>query len=228
MTLTSLDQVRCDHRTRAVVVVAHPDDEILWCGGYVLAHPEFQWRIVTLCRSDDANRAPKFRQVLHQLQAEGEMADLDDGPDQLALPIDLVEDTIVRLLGGIPFDLLLTHGPEGEYTRHLRHEECCQAVVALWRSGLINTKHLWLFAYEDGGRRYLPHVRFDADRRDLLPEDVWLEKRRIMTEVYGYGEDSWETMCTPREEGFLCFDSAKQAVERTAFKESDCESTCID
>jgi len=50
-------------RLRAAVVVAHPDDEILWCGGYILAHPEFHWRVVTLCRASDTDRAPKFRRV---------------------------------------------------------------------------------------------------------------------------------------------------------------------
>jgi hypothetical protein len=162
------------------------------------------------------------------LQAEGDMADLDDGPDQVPLPIALVEATIVRLLADVHFDLLLTHGPEGEYTRHRRHEECSRAVVALWQSGSINTKRLWIFAYEDGGRTYLPRLRVNADRRDLLPEGIWIEKRRIMTGVYGYGEDSWETMCTPKEEGFLCFDSARDAVKRTAVQEIHCESTCTD
>src|ERR1039457_2443340 len=32
-----------ENRPRAAVVVAHPDDETLWCGGYILAHPEFLW-----------------------------------------------------------------------------------------------------------------------------------------------------------------------------------------
>jgi hypothetical protein len=144
------------------------------------------------------------------------MADLDDGPDQAPLPAGQVRATIVQLLAGNSYDLILTHGPKGEYTRHRRHEECCRSVVELWRSGSIDTQRLWLFAYEDGDHAYLPRVCGDADRRDLLTDDVWLEKRRLITEIYGFAPDSWEARATPREEGFRCFDSPQVAVERTA------------
>jgi hypothetical protein len=144
------------------------------------------------------------------------MADLDDEPDQVGLPIEQVRETIVQLLSGESYNLILTHGPKGEYTQHRRHEECCQSVVELWRSGRIDTRRLWLFAYEDGGRAYLPRVRGDADRRDVLTDDVWLEKRRLITDLYGFGPDTWEARTTPREEGFWCFDSSPAAVERAA------------
>jgi len=213
------DQVSPSARLRAAVVVAHPDDETLWCGGYILDHAQFDWRVVTLCRATDPDRAPKFRRVLQVLGAEGEMADLDDGPDQSPLPIELVKATAVGLLVGQNYELILTHGPRGEYTRHLRHEECCQSIVELWQSGTIATKRLWLFAYEDGQRTYLPRVCADADRRDLLTENVWLEKRQMIMDVYGYSADSWEAKTTPREEGFWCFDSPQAVAKRTAFWE---------
>jgi len=219
MPAVKLDEEMSGPPLRAAVVVAHPDDETLWCGGYILNHPEFDWRVVTLCRASDPDRAPKFRRVLQQLGAEGEMADLDDEPDQAPLPIELVEETIARLLAGNSYSLILTHGPKGEYTRHRRHEECCRSVVDLWQSGSIVTNCLWLFAYEDGGHAYFPRVRNDADRRDMLAENVWLEKRLLITDVYGYGVDSWEARATPREEGFWCFDSAQAAAARTASRE---------
>jgi LmbE family N-acetylglucosaminyl deacetylase len=208
-------------RPRAAVVVAHPDDETLWCGGYILTHPEFDWRIVTLCRASDPDRAPKFHRVLEQLGAAGEMANLDDEPAQLPIPIEDVEKTITGLLTGISYSLILTHGPKGEYTRHHRHEECSRSVVQLWQSSRIATKRLWLFAYEDGSHAYLPRVRVDADQRDMLPNAIWLEKRRLITQVYGYGASSWEAQTTPREEGFWCFDSAQAATERTASSETE-------
>ena len=219
MTPSRHDEVIPGPRQRVAVVIAHPDDETLWGGGYILDHPDFDWRVVTLCRASDPDRAPKFRRVLEQLGAVGEMADLDDEPDQVPLPIEQIRETIARLLAGNSYSLILTHGPKGEYTRHRRHEECCRSVVDLWQSGGIATNRLWLFAYEDGGRAHLPRVREDADRRDMLAENVWLEKRRLITNVYGYGIDSWEARTAPREEGFWCFDTAQAAAKRTAIRE---------
>src|SRR5664280_1271368 len=107
----------------------------------------------------------------------------------------------------------LAQAPAQQLTLHR------QSVVELWRSGGIDTGRLWLFAYEDEGRAYLPRVRGDADWRDTLTDDIWLQKRRLITDVYGYGAESWEAQTTPREEGFWCFDSAQAAVKRAAFWE---------
>jgi len=41
----------------------------------------------------------------------------------------LIQDTIFSLLPTAHFDLIVTHGPRGEYTRHRRHEETCRAVI---------------------------------------------------------------------------------------------------
>jgi LmbE family N-acetylglucosaminyl deacetylase len=184
------------------VVVAHPDDETLWAGGLLLSHPEWSPFIVTLCRGQDPDRAPRFRKALGCFQAEGAMGDLDDGPDQHPLPEVQLQEAILGLLADHAWDLLLTHGPDGEYTRHRRHEEVSRAVWALWRNGALRAGALWQFAYEDGGGACLPRPRQDAALHLPLPEALWQRKTAILTEVYGFGQESWEVRAMPRTEAF--------------------------
>jgi LmbE family N-acetylglucosaminyl deacetylase len=190
---------------KCAVIVAHPDDETLWAGGAMLMHPESKWIVVALCRKSDPDRAPRFFKALEQLNARGAMGDLDDGPEQAPLPARNVQNTIIDLLPPGSFDLVITHGGWGEYTRHLRHEETGKAVLALWNTGRLTAGQIWRFAYKDGGGQYLPRAVQDADLRTRLPDEIWQRKYEIITEIYGFGPDSFEARTTPREEAFWCF-----------------------
>ncbi len=141
---------------KVALIVAHPDDETLWAGGTILSHPGWECFIVCLCRGNDADRAPRFKQALKVLRSEGIMGDLDDGPDQKPLEENEVENAILELLPQQYFDLIISHHPSGEYTRHIRHEETGQAVIKLWHNGSISAGEHWVFAYEDGNKEYLP------------------------------------------------------------------------
>ena len=104
------------------VIVAHPDDETLWAGGTILCHPSWKCFIVCLCRKSDTERAAKFYKALQDLKSEGIMGDLDDGPEQKPLDEKEVERAIMQILPPTHFDLIISHNPSGEYTRHIRHE----------------------------------------------------------------------------------------------------------
>ena len=108
---------------KVALIVAHPDDETLWAGGTILCHPTWDCFIVCLCRASDKKRAPRFYKALKVLRSTGAMGDLDDGPEQKPLEEAVLQRTILQLLPPKHFDLLLSHSPKGEYTRHLRHEE---------------------------------------------------------------------------------------------------------
>ena len=120
------------------VIVAHPDDETLWAGGTILSHPLCKWFIVCLCRKSDTDRASRFNNALKVLKSEGIMGDLDDDPEQKPLDEKEVEHAILQLLPSMHFDLVISHNPSGEYTRHIRHEEVGKAVIKLWHAGKIS------------------------------------------------------------------------------------------
>ena len=193
----------------AAVIVAHPDDETLWAGGLMLMHAKVKWTVATLCRKSDPDRAPRFFKALEKFNAEGFMADLDDGPEQTLLDSDQVQKTIELLLPSNRFDIIITHSTSGEYTRHLRHEETARAVLALWKTDKLLSEELWTFAYEDGNRKYLPHAIKDADLLVGLNEEIWRKKYDIITGIYGFNRDSFEAKTTPREEAFWRFNAAR-------------------
>jgi len=192
-------------KSNCAVIVAHPDDETLWCGGMILSHPQVLWTVITLCRKSDPDRAPKFFNALEKLNAKGVMGDLDDGPEQKPLSENQVQKTILELLPCDRFDLIITHSTSGEYTRHLRHEETAKAVLKLWNSKSLQAQQIWSFAYEDGKKKYLPKADREADLQIKLPYNIWQIKYKIITEVYGFGKDSFEAKTTPKEEAFWKF-----------------------
>jgi LmbE family N-acetylglucosaminyl deacetylase len=197
---------------RALVVVAHPDDETLWGGGTIMMHPQWSWQVVSLCRGDDPDRRPKFFDAMMHLGVQGSIYHLDDGPQQRPLSDRCVQDAVQFAIKSPDYDLIITHSPFGEYTRHLRHEEVGLAILDLWRAKKLTTKELWMFAYADSGTNRYPTALDDANLVVPLPEDVWRRKLAVIQELYKFAPDSWEAQSTPRKEAFWCFDTAGKAL----------------
>ncbi len=189
-------------RKSVLMVVAHPDDETLWAGGTILRHPEWDLQVVSLCRGSDADRAPKFYKVAKILGFRGVMGDLDDGPTQAPLQKGAIPFALQKLLSDTHFDLIITHNPGGEYTRHRRHEEVGSTMLQLWKQEVLIAPEFWTFAYEDGGKAYLPRAIVHSSFYDELPKNIWQKKYRIITETYGFEYDSFEANTTPRAEAF--------------------------
>lgn len=198
-------------KKNVVVIVAHPDDETLWAGGTMLLHPLWNWFIVCLSRKFDTDRSLRFHNALKVMHVNGVMGDLDDGPDQVPLDENVVKQAIRALIPAKHFDLIITHNPSGEYTKHLRHEEISKAVIALWYSGKITTDELHVFAYEDENKKHYPFAIKKATLFKKLSKRIWQKKYAIITNVYGFEKESWEANTTPKEEAFWKFTNSADA-----------------
>ncbi|AVR45117.1 PIG-L family deacetylase [Christiangramia fulva] len=196
---------------KVAVIVAHPDDETLWCGGLILSNPHHEWFIACLSRENDFDRAPKFKKALTIFKAGGRMNDLDDSPLQPPLSMKDVKTSIMEILPNDGFDLIITHNPSGEYTRHRRHEEVSKAVIELWYNQRIRTKELWTFAYEDGDKKYLPIPQKKATIHKKLTNQIFDLKYKLITQTYGFLPDSFEALSTPKEEAFWKFETPLDA-----------------
>lgn len=175
----------------------------------MLMHPDCHWTVISLCRKSDPDRAPKFFEALKEFNAKGAMGDLDDGPEQTPLSSRKVQDCIRSLLPASHFDSIFTHSIWGEYTRHIRHEETGKAVLALRSSGMLSCSQMFTFAYEDGGGKYLPKAIKDTGLAIELSANIWQRKYEIITNIYGFAEDSFEAGTTPKKEAFWQFGDAK-------------------
>ena len=148
------------------------------------------------------------------------MGDIDDGPDQKPLDEKELEQAILELLPPKHYDLIISHNPSGEYTRHHRHEEVGKAVIKLWHNGKIAASELWTFAYEDGGKAYYPKSEENAAICNLLAEEIWLQKYGIITETYGFDKNSWEAKTTPKTEAFWRFPNPNEAIKWLTLNEN--------
>lgn len=204
-----------------VVIVAHPDDETLWAGGTILTHHYNKWFVVCLCGAGNAERSARFYNALKELNAQGVMGDLDDGSEQQPLVQSELENEILRLLPTTHFDLILTHNSTGECSDYLRYVEVNKAVLTLLNKRDISDKELWTFAYEDGNKAYCPQIVENANIVEVLSEKIREKKYKIITETYGFDENSWEAETTPVTEAFWRFRNPQAAIQSVSYFDGD-------
>ena len=187
----------------ALVVVAHPDDEMIWMGGTILVNPQARWTIVSLCRGSDSDRAPKFRRVCKRLGAQAIIFDMEDeGVMNIRETAAEAERILRRALRGRAFTHIFTHGYNGEYG-HPRHKGVHRAVKQMVLASDLSTEHLFYFGYEAADGAFVPRTRKNAAILVRLPETIYAEKRRIINGMYDFQKNSFEYQACLREESFI-------------------------
>jgi len=182
-------------KIKALCVIAHPDDETIWMGGFILKHRYWDWFILCLCRKGDSDREPKFKKVCSYYGARCIIDNLDD---EKLNPINIkeIEKRILKNLKKKNFDFIFTHGKNGEYG-HIRHKEIHLAIKNLIKDKKVLSKNIRYFSYS--GK--IPSAK-DSKFSIKLPKKIYEEKLKVISNLYGFDKNSFEFLCCKEKEAF--------------------------
>ena len=158
-----------------VMIVAHPDDEILWGGANLIRDNYF---VVCITNGYNLARANDFREILKFTNNSGIILNYPDIQDNIIDDWSEIENGILKDLSTIlnykNWDKIVTHGPDGT-TGHYHHKKLNQYVTEITKKYNIY-KNLYYFQkfYKKGQiPNYLPRIN-----------DSELEYKRKEVEIY--------------------------------------------
>jgi LmbE family N-acetylglucosaminyl deacetylase len=103
----------------AIVLVAHPDDFIIFASAYMAAHPEHNWSITYLTHWRFQKRGREITRYWRKRGVKTKFLGFEDNVEDLRQGkcITWPKETAIKALQSAVdgYELILTHGEDGEY-----------------------------------------------------------------------------------------------------------------
>lgn len=128
---------------KALVVVAHDDDVVLWMGGVVHHLHDWNWHLVSMCNQGNIERRGYFEETSRRLNARSSALDFGDYQEisKASSPnsVSRMKQDLLKIVEDQTYDFLFTHSrdPNGEYSPHHNHYEVCCVVRSLVSEGRL-------------------------------------------------------------------------------------------
>lgn len=179
-----------ENRVNALVAVAHPDDEIVFCGGTILTHPNWYWTIVTFTGIENSERIYQYRNAMEHLILSGvninkylSLGQIDSGNDLSELEFQKWQNAIQEL--NLSPDIVFTHNTKGEYG-HTHHKSANAIINNLF-------ENVWEFICPGAGNTQPQPVK-DKVNKVALNVQTLSKKKEIFDQFYISEHYLWENL----------------------------------
>ena len=171
---------------KAVAIVAHHDDAVLWCGGTILKTQiecGWEWTIIVFCLPDPDKKRyfEDYCTTFNISEISFRYEDYQGGNKFCTNKKDEMVTNLREILKNNSYDFIFTHSFDqgGEYGGHVNHEEVREVVEEVFPLGnIVNFSYNPEFGYN--GRATVAridanfHVQLNYD--ELIDKATWCSK----------------------------------------------------
>lgn len=163
-----------------VMIVAHPDDEMLWGGAHLL---QDDYLVVCITCGERSDRVKEFKNVMKETNDKYIMLDYPDYPnfkkdDWKTVYNDIVKD-IDRILKMKDWKVIVTHNEQGEYG-HIHHKMTHQIVTNIYKRKYLDNNSLYFF-----GEYYKKNKISEVEENlQQIDKGVYNKKYNIIFRLY--------------------------------------------
>lgn len=176
------------YKYKNLMIVAHPDDEILWGGANLIKDHYF---IVCITNGYNFNRASDFQKILKFTKNNGIILNYPDLQDNIQdnwteVRSGLIKD-LSNLLNYKYWDKIVTHGPEGT-TGHFHHKRLSEYVtkIAKEKNMFNNLYYFGKFYKKNDIPKHLKRISYNELEIKKREVSIYKSVRRIITKLFSH------------------------------------------